>query len=227
MDDVSPWTPGPAAPHGRRASRRRWLCGALLTGALGAWAFQRAGAFLVVEDAFRHAELAVVLSGDVIRRPLAARDLYRQGRIDRILVVPEPPDPTDQELIRLGLRDPGAPPISQRILLASGVPREKIAYLPEPAEGTIVEARRVKAFLTADPPSSLVIVTSKFPARRARLIFRRVLRGTVGEVFCYPSPYDPFQPARWWSKPRDALYVVLEYQKLLANLLTLALGRQG
>ncbi|MBI3082829.1 MAG: YdcF family protein [Candidatus Omnitrophica bacterium] len=210
------------APHGRV---RLWVVAALLGGVLGgAWAFPRAGTFLVVEDRFSHADIALVLSGDAVHRSLAARDLYRQGRVDRILVIPEPPDPAHDELVRLGLLDP-AFVWSERILMASGVPRSKITFLPEPVDGTIQEAMRVRAFLKDKPPASLVLITSKFASRRARFIFRHVLQRQAGQVFCSPSPYDSFNPARWWAHPRQALYVVMEYQKLLVNALTLALGR--
>ena len=204
---------------------RVWLVATLLAGILGgAWAFPRAGTFLVVEDQFSHADIALVLSGDAIHRSLAARDLYRQGRVDRILVIPEPVDPAMEELIRLGLIDPALPSWPERILVASGVPRSKITFLPEPVDGTIREAVRVRALLKDKPPSSLVVITSKFASRRAGFIFRHVLRREVGAIFCYPDPSDPFAPSRWWAQPRQALYVVMEYQKLLANALTLALG---
>ncbi|MBI2495606.1 MAG: YdcF family protein [Candidatus Omnitrophica bacterium] len=210
------------APHGRV---RLWVVATLLAGVLaGAWAFPRAGSFLVVEDRFSHADIALVLSGDAVHRSLAARDLYRQGRVDRILVIPEPPDPARDELVRLGLLDP-AFVWSERILMASGVPRSKITFLPEPADGTIQEAMRVRAFLKDEPLASLVLITSKFASRRARFIFRRVLHRQVGTVFCSPSPYDAFNPVRWWAHPRQALSVVMEYQKLIANALILVLGK--
>ena len=183
----------------------------------------RAGRFIVAEDQFAHADTALILSGDPIRRALAARDLYLQGRIKQILVIPEPPDRVDEELVNLGLEDPTLPPLSERILMASGVPREKISFLPEPADGTIVEAHLAQRFLNGRPPQRLAVITSKFASRRACFVFRRVLK-TI-EIFCSPTPYDSFEPDRWWKQPRNALFVVMEYQKFLANAFTLALGR--
>ena len=84
--------------------------------------FPHAGTFLVASDPITHAEIGLVLSGDPIARSLAARDLYHQGRVDRILVIPEPPNLLDGELVKLGLLDPHLPPWSQRVLVASGVP---------------------------------------------------------------------------------------------------------
>lgn len=181
-----------------------------------------AGHFVVTEDQFVHVDTALILSGDPIRRALAARDLYLQGRVEQILIVPEPPNPVNQELVKLGLEDPTFPPLSERILVASGVPQEKISFLPEPADGTIVEAHRVRTFLAGRLPSRLAVITSKYASLRACFIFRHVLTGV--EVYCYPTPYDPFTPERWWARPRDALHVVMEYQKLSVNLVTLAIG---
>lgn len=213
----------------RRATRAKLniaVAGLLLLSVItGVLVFPRAGHFIVAEDRFTYAELAVVLSGDPITRALAARDLYRTGKVARILVIPEPPNRFEDELVKLGLLDPTLPPLSARILLASGVPASKIAFLPASADGTIVEAYQVQRFLAGELPQRLAVVTSKFASRRACFIFRRVLRGV--EVFCSPSPYDPFNPERWWTHPRNALFVVMEYQKLLANAVQLTLGLSG
>ena len=219
------------APRLSANGRSRWLAGfagivALLLplAVIVAIVFPRAGQFLVVEDRFDHADLAIILSGDPIRRSLAARDLYTHGRINQILVIPEPYDPTDQELERLGLLTPNSQAWPQRILVTSGVPLGSILTLPQPADGTIVEALRVRElFEEGLPPRSVVIVTSKFASRRARFIFRHILKDDLIQVFAYPTPYDPFHAEHWWSPPRNALQVVMEYQKFLMNAMQLAL----
>ena len=189
----------------------------LALAATGSVCFPFAGKWLVAEDAFTHADVAVVLSGNPVQRSLAARDLYRQGKIDSILIIPEPPSPYQDELEKLGLFERSEKSWSERILIASGVPASRIAFLPEPADGTITEARHLVGFFRGRFPNDLVIVTSKFSSRRARFIFRRLLNPLHVKVLCYPSPYDEFQSARWWAQPRNALTVVMEYQKFLAN----------
>jgi len=198
---------------------------ALLFGGVGVgiFLFSHAGRFIVMEDEFAHSEAAVVLSGDPVRRALAARDLYRQGRIERILVVPEPSDQVDAELIGLGLLPLNR--VAERILVGSGVPLPKIVFLPDSADGTIAEAHRVRRFLEGQLPSSLVVITSKFASRRACFIVRWILYPV--EIFCYPTPYDSFKPDRWWAQPRHALMVIMEYQKFLVNVFALALGLHG
>jgi len=208
----------------RRPSRRGGLVPLLVALSALAWYLPRAGRVLVVEDAFDHAELVVVLSGQPAERSLAARDLYRAGRLDAVLIIPEPKDRTWRELVALKLEDP-VHPVSERILAASKVPAGRITFLSEPADGTINEARAVRAFLHGRRPKPLVLITSKSGSRRARMIFRRVLGPDGVEVLSSPTPYDSFDPERWWRSPRNALAVVMEHQKFLVNALALALGR--
>lgn len=193
----------------------------------GIFLFIHAGTFLVVEDPFTHADAALVLSGGPVPRALAARDLYLQGRVDRILIIPEPSNPFEAELLKLGLWDPSEPPWSERILIASGVPKEKVVFLPGPAEGTLQEAVLVKKSLKGKFPAQMVLVTSKSATRRARFLFRYALRNEPVKILSHPTPYDPFFAYRWWMHPRNALHVVTEYQKFLVNALTLVLGGQG
>jgi len=209
----------------------RWLVAVVVFGMAAGWGFIRAGEFLIVEDAFDHADVAVVLSGLPTSRALAARDLYRQRKVDRILIIPEPPTKIEgevvteaarEELVRLKLVDPRPSQWAERILVASGVPRSHMAWIPQPANGTIVEATLVRAWVRQQPPRSLVLITSKSALRRARFIFRTVLKKEGVQIFCYPPPADPFDPNRWWSQPRQALTVLTEYEKLLVNALTLA-----
>ena len=203
-----------------KAKKRIFLAAALLGAA--AFCFLQAGNFLVVKDDFSHAEVAVVLSGEPIGRMLAARDLYRRGLVKRILVIPEPSFPADEELIRLGLVDPKLPPLPRRILVASGVPQSQFEILPEPSEGTIHEALAVQKFFQGKIPQSMVLITSKFASRRARFVFRRIFLKEKTAIYAFPTPYDAFEPKQWWRRPRNALQVVNEYLKFLANGLTLA-----
>jgi len=198
-----------------------------------AWCVPHAGEFLVAEDDFDHAPIALVLSGLPTSRAFAARDLYHAGRVDEILVIPEPPHvvegemvppPVTEELVRLKLFDPARPQWVAQILTASGVPESKIVTLPEPVNGTINEARRVRTFLRSRLPARLVVITSRSASRHARFIFRRVFRTDPVAICSYPTPYDVFESTRWWSQPRNALTVVTEYQKLLVNALTLTFG---
>ena len=210
--------------HRSAAGRIRTVLLVLLVlAAAGAVVLPRAGQWLVAKDLVDRADVAVVLSGSPVVRSLAAADLYKQGKVGKILVIPEPPEEGRVQLIALGLLDPNVPPMSKRILLASGVPADRITFLSEPADGTIVEARKVQRFfeLEGDRPSRVVVISSKFASRRARFIFREVLGRDGMTVLAWPSPYDSFEPEGWWTRPRQALQVAMEYEKLPVNALTL------
>ena len=218
----------------RRRTFRRivFVLVAALLLALGLF-IPHAGSWLVVQDVVSHAEAAVVLSGLPTSRAFAARDLYRRGIVDAIWVIPEPVakiegemvgDEIFAELIRLRLVDPSAEQWARRLLVAMGVPSDKIVVLPAPAHGTINEARQVRQVFHGRLPERLVLITSKSASRRARYIFRRVFQRDDVEILSYPTPYDPFEARRWWTAPRNALTVVTEYEKLLINVLTLAVG---
>ena len=203
----------------RRASRAIWTL-FVVAGLTLAFFFPHAGRFLVVEDAFDHAEIGLVLSGSPAMRTLGARELYRQSRIGSILIIPEPEGPVFEALVRLGLEDPDQP-LAERILLASGVPQAKIEVLPRSMDGTINEARYVRASLRGRLPRQLALITSKSASRRARHIFRHVFRKDGVMILSSPTPYDGFQADRWWTHPRNALTVLTEYQKLCVNVLSL------
>lgn len=209
----------PRAGAARRAVRTLVLVGVL---AAALW-FPHAGRFLVVQDDFAHADLGLVLSGSPAARTLAVRDLYRQHRIDRILIIPDPQGPAFEELVKLGLEDPDHP-LSERILIASGIPKAQVLFLPTSVDGTVTEARRVREFLRGRMPKRLALITSKSASRRARFIFRRVFRRDEVEIWSSPAPYDFFEADHWWAHPRNALTVVTEYEKLLVNAVTLLLS---
>ena len=192
-----------------------------------------AGSWLVVQDPLTHAEVTVVLSGLPTSRAFAARDLYDRGIVEEIWVIPEPAtkiegemvkDEVFEELVRLNLVNPSADQWARRILVAMGVPQDKIIVLPKPVQGTINEAHWVREAFNGRLPKRLVIITSKSASRRARHIFRRVFQHDDVDILSYPTPYDPFEAGRWWATPRNALTVVTEYEKLLINVLTLAVG---
>jgi len=62
--------------------------------------------------------------------------------------------------------------------------------------------------------TTVLLVTSKYHARRASLIFKDALTEEV-TVISVPSPYDSSDPETWWKRNKDAQRVIMEYQKLL------------
>lgn len=167
-------------------------------------------AVLITKDQPTNADLIVVLAGNPVTRPLEARDLYSQGLSRKILVIPEPPSPLRAELEQLGFK--GEPyPISQRILMASGVPLSAIDHLPTHAENTKDETRRVSEYAKDHAVKSILLVTSQLSSRRQCWIFRRAL--PYMRISCQPTSYEQMEYNR-----RLVLWVINEYLKFAANM---------
>ncbi len=166
-------------------------------------------AFLMVKDEPIKAGLIVVLAGSPVARTLEARDLYKLGLSGKILLIPEPPNRLRQELIKLGFKEPSQP-ISQRILVASGVPLSAVDHLPANAGNTKGESQAVKAYAAKHAVKSILLVTSPTGSRRQCWIFRRALP-TV-RISCQPTTYEDIEHDR-----RLALHVINEYLKMAAN----------
>jgi hypothetical protein len=60
----------------------------------------------------------------------------------------------------------------------------------------------------------VILVTSKYHTRRARLTWNYVTNGRSRAIVRIASQ-DPFDPTRWWREPRFVLAVVREYLGLV------------
>ena len=69
-------------------------------------------------------------------------------------------------------------------------------------------------YLRGQRIESILLVTSKAHARRARLTFRTVAAGALRIAVC-PSPYDPFEADNWWERRGLVRRVITEYGKLV------------
>ncbi|HEV8306240.1 MAG TPA: YdcF family protein [Methylomirabilota bacterium] len=177
-----------------------------------------AGRFLVAADPPARADAIVVLAGEVLaERGFAARDLYLAGAAPRVLLSPDVRPRLADALERLGIPVALQHEITGRMLTASGVPPAAVERLP-PAQNTAAEARTVARLARERRWSSVIVVTSRTHTRRACWTFRRVV-GDAVTIHCAPTPYDPFDPDRWWQDGKMALQVANEYGKLAASFL--------
>ncbi|MDE2290799.1 MAG: YdcF family protein, partial [Elusimicrobia bacterium] len=116
-----------------------------------------------------------------------------------------------REAVRLGVPFPPEEELDQDILLKRGVPAAAIHLYGDGVTSTYAEAA---AFEAAARPAgkSVLVVTSRWHARRAGMIFRRVLKGSVVRV---AGAADPGFSRRWWSDSEMAYAAVLETAKTL------------
>lgn len=175
------------------------------------------GRFLIVQDPIEPADAIVVLSGSVPDRILEAVDLYHAHLAPRIILTRERPLPG-----LAALRAKGgtlAERHEQNLSIAKqlGVPPQAISVLPARRSSTFDETEALISYLQAQGIRSILLVTSKAHARRARLISRDVAGSSVRIALC-PSRYDPLSADGWWHDRARARRVIIEYGKLLVYL---------
>jgi uncharacterized SAM-binding protein YcdF (DUF218 family) len=183
---------------------------------LATFCFVYAASLLVVETPPKQADVGIVLAGD-FSRALYASDLYHRGFVPKVwLSRPERERPLRQ-LDALGVPYPRQEEVSRAVLLRKEVPADRIELFGHGVASTIEEARAVAEFLGQRPDiRSLLLITSRFHARRAEAIFRTILQAYPHlEIHAVGSPYDGFVVDQWWKDRDSARQVVLETAKWL------------
>ncbi|MEW5921535.1 MAG: YdcF family protein [Bacillota bacterium] len=204
--------------HNKR--RRRWkkvivlLAMLLLLYLFHAPLLAAVGSALIAEDSRQQGDVIVVLMGGVPDRIVQGVELYREGLAEKIVMV-RSHDFTNFKLVEtLALEIPGMVDINRDIALQLGVPKQHIVILEGRADSTRDEALAVRSYLQAHELYSLLLVTSRYHSLRAKKTFEQVL-GKGYRVISLPSPYDPYDPHKWWTERRQLRDVFFEYQKLL------------
>jgi len=164
---------------------------------------------LTVNDAVAPADFLVVLGGDAETRPFAAAALYRQRMAPRVLIF----EHAVSRLDTLGLT-PTHDELYLAVLRLEGVPAGVIERIPGIVDSTSDEARSLRRFLSAHPARRVILVTSTEHTRRARWVFRRVLRDVSVDVRVAPSPHLSFDETNWWRSDDGALVYMHEFLKL-------------
>ena len=199
----------------RRIASILFVSAAVLAGAAATFAY-RAASWLKSDDAPIRADAIVVLAGRY-ERSMHAADLYRRGYAPVVVLSEAVPDAGSKHLEALGIRLPSALEIHRKILQAKGVPAEKVELLGAPALSTADEAVAIAARFS-QPGRKLIVVTSPYHVRRARLAIAQALAGRGVELAVCATPYEPF-PDEWWRSQDAAREVVLEWAKLTYFLL--------
>lgn len=171
--------------------------------------FVLASSWLLQSDEVRPADAIVVLAGDA-RRTRHAADLFRRGFAPRILI--SKPERTGREKMFDGMEIPfpRAEQLDMEVLRKTGVPAGSIAFFGEGSVSTFDEALALQR-LFAGKAKRLLVVTSPYHVRRARLILADALPDTVLNVVA--TPYEEF-PERWWTSQDAARDLLLEAAKL-------------
>ncbi|HET6762842.1 MAG TPA: YdcF family protein [Longimicrobiaceae bacterium] len=173
-----------------------------------------AASWLRVADAPARADAIYVLGGANIERPAAAADLYRAGWAPRVLL----PAVQEDTLVKLGLM-PRGQDVSAGFLRRAGVPDSAIEVLPRAGGSTSTadDALLLRAWAVRHRARRILLVTSDYHSRRARLLFRRAFDGTGVELRMEPVTSGAVPRDRWWRSEDGLATVVNEYAKLVRD----------
>lgn len=177
-----------------------------------------AGRFLVHEDPLEPSDLILVLAGARTERWLEAVDLYQEGLAPRVVVSPGHVDAIEADLHTRGIRYPREGELARDAMVASGVPAEAVAVLPEGVDNTAHEAAALLFNVNTDAVRRVIVVTSPYHTRRTRYAFRRAFAGTGVQVLVRGSRYSTSNPSRWWRRRDDLRFVLSELPKLVLYL---------
>lgn len=154
---------------------------------------------------------AIVVLGGSYFRPLHAADLYNRG-VAPVIYVTRPIQKQYIGLLKgVGVDLPPQEEIFRRLLVKRGVPDGAIRFFGESVINTAQEAEALKKVL-GNKARALVLVTSPYHVRRAKLVFEDAFPGS--SISVTGTPYEAF-PKKWWSARESALKVVTEISKII------------
>ena len=183
---------------------------AIVVGLFSPWLMPWAGGFLVAnEGPPTKADAALVLAGDAFgRRILRGADLVREGFVPVVYV--SGPD----ELYGFSEDE-----LAIRFAVKKGAPAEWFVGLPNQANSTEDEAKKLLPELRRRGVKKLLLVTSNFHTRRATRIFRKYAHALTPEIVIHPvAARDAlYDPDHWWqSRPAQKTFL-LEWTKTLTE----------
>jgi uncharacterized SAM-binding protein YcdF (DUF218 family) len=204
------------------------LAGLLLTAAglwLGWSALMAAlGAFLVVEDPLEPAAAILVLSGSSPYREMEGARLFHEGWAPRVLLVQHGRNDEEYSAWRaLGIEIRSDFELRPTALDRLGVPAGAVTVVEGTADATLDELEYALAALP-DGPEPLIMVTSPFHTRRARMT-----AGYLGRrrVITRAAWQDPFPLGAWWREQGAILTVAREYMGLVNYALGFPVARRA
>jgi uncharacterized SAM-binding protein YcdF (DUF218 family) len=153
----------------------------------------------------------LVLGGDP-SRALQAAELFRAGYAPTVYITVPVRDPLWRRLDELGITLPSEEELTRKVLAVGGVPDGAVQLLGRNVASTAQEAALARERL-AGSAGPLIVVTSPYHVRRARMILRDALHGAPRLVLI-ANRHEPL-PDAWWKDQAAARNVVLETVKTL------------
>jgi uncharacterized SAM-binding protein YcdF (DUF218 family) len=203
----------PVSGRGKpRAARRLFVAITVLAAVLviAPRALTGIGTWLVVADPLQPARSIVVLGGQLPFRAMEAAAVYKQGWAREVWLTQGAGDEGDLALAQFGIERTPEHALSAKVLSRLGVPEDGIRVLPERNANTADEVRAIARELQAAGGDRVILITSKYHARRVKIIWHQLV-GSRPESLVRYTPDDPFEPSRWWRTTDDAGSVAREW----------------
>ncbi len=180
---------------------------------------------LQVEDKIQKADYIVPLAGNW-HRIIKAAELYKAGYAPKLaLSNARVPPPTRFHEIRkaMGIEVPAPREMRHRLMIHLGVPENALLAFGDGHISTSEEAEAFQNFLNqqmtgskAGKPKGIILVTSPFHSRRAKLIFEAAMPDMR---FMMTSPPEGRLKTQWWLDQKSAQLAVSEGFKFMFYLL--------
>jgi hypothetical protein len=174
-----------------------------------------AGRVLVVDEPVGPADVIVVPAWAGASGAIDASDLIHRGIANRVALLPEAPEPAEQELARRGVSfgDQNA----ALVQLLRSLKVENVEVIPDPAAGTEAEGQVLLAWCEQHQFRSILVVSSPDHSRRVGRVIRRSMRGHPTTVMIRSARYSSFDPDRWWTTRDGMRTEIVELEKLLLD----------
>lgn len=157
------------------------------------------GLWLVVADPLGPSDAIVVLCGGTPAREIEAAVLYHRRLAPRVLLSRER-DPLDRAARALA-GEPAPQELALRVLVHSNVRADDVVRLDRVVENTEEELREVFAAALDAGFARLILVTAPAHTRRVRILWDRRHQARM-PALVHPTPWQPFDGARWWRSRR-------------------------
>jgi uncharacterized SAM-binding protein YcdF (DUF218 family) len=181
------------------------LVGALA--ALGIVVLPVAGLYLTVSDPLEPSDAIFVLEGRTPAREIEAATLYHRRYAPRVvLTLARDPIPA---IARRLAGEPMPQMRAQRVLQHAGVPADAIVRLSRVVENTDQELAADFDYARASGFRRVILVTSAYHTRRVKVIWASRY-GRALPALVHPTPYEHWDPARWWRSRHYVEWTVHE-----------------
>ena len=176
-----------------------------------------AGHILVVRQAATMADIIVVAIDADGAGALEAADLVHRGVSAKVAVFDDPPSEVDREFLRRGLPYEDRAAVTTRQLHSLGV--GNVEQIPRKTSGSEQEGDILPSWSQQHGYRTVILVTSSDHSRRLNRILRRSLHGYQVRVIVQNSSYSQFDPDSWWTNREGVRKGVVEFQKLVLDIL--------